>query len=64
LTVDTGLPEMKGRKDFYMRIAGELRSEGLLITDLEAPVRYRTELMSRLTTGFGRQLVEFISPPV
>jgi hypothetical protein len=62
LTVEAGLPEMKGREDFYLRIAGELGSEGMLTASLSGIVS-ATSMMDRLTTDFGRQFVEFISPP-
>jgi hypothetical protein len=62
LTVEAGLPEMKGRKDFYMVIASELYSAELLAGGLSGMVS-ATSLMDRLTTGFGRQFARFISSP-
>jgi hypothetical protein len=61
LTVEAGLPEMQGRKDFYMVIAGELGSAEMLAASLSGMVT-GTSLMDRLTTEFGRQFVRFISP--
>jgi hypothetical protein len=60
--VDAGLPEMQGRKDFYMLIASELGAAGMLTSSLPGMVQ-PPSLMSRLTTEFGRQFVRFISPP-
>jgi hypothetical protein len=61
VTVEAGLPEMRGRKDFYLLIADELRTVGMLIASLTGSVQ-PPSLMSRLTTDFGRQFVRFISP--
>lgn len=60
-TVEAGLPEMQGRKDFYLLIASELGSAGMLTASLSGSVS-PTSLMDRLTTDFGRQFVRFISP--
>lgn len=60
-TVEAGLPEMQGRKDFYLLIASELGSVGMLTASLSGSVS-PTALMDRLTTDFGRQFVRFISP--
>lgn len=62
VTVEAGLPEMKGRQDFYLLVAGELESAGMLTAKLSGNVQ-PPSLMSRLTTDFGRQFVRFISPP-
>jgi hypothetical protein len=61
-TVEAGLPEMQGRKDFYLLIASELGAAGMLTANLSGMVS-GTSLMDRLTTDFGRQFVRFISPP-
>lgn len=61
-TVEAGMPKMKGRKDLCLLAAGELESAGMLTPSLSGMVS-ATSLMDRLTTGFGRQLAEFISPP-
>jgi hypothetical protein len=61
-TVEAGLPEMRGRQGFYLLIAGELSSAGMLAANLSGMVT-ATSLMDRLTTDFGRQFVRFISPP-
>lgn len=61
-TVDAGLPEMANRRDFYLRLASELGSEGMLTASLQGSVS-PTSLMNRLTTDFGRQFVRSISPP-
>jgi hypothetical protein len=61
VTVEAGLPEMQGRKDFYLLIAGELSAAGMLTAGLVGMVQ-PPSLMSRLTTDFGRQFVRFISP--
>jgi hypothetical protein len=63
VTVEAGLPEMRGRKDFYMLVAGELGSAGMLNASLSGMIQ-PPSLMSRLTTDFGRQFVRFISPPL
>jgi hypothetical protein len=63
VTVEAGLPEMRGRKDFYLPIADELRTTGMLTAQLTGNVQ-PPSLMSRLTTDFGRQFVRFISRPV
>jgi hypothetical protein len=60
-TVEAGLPEMKGRKDFYLLVAGDLGDAGMLAASLSGVVS-GSALMDRLTTGFGRQFVRFISP--
>jgi hypothetical protein len=62
-TVEAGLPEMQGRKDFYGLIASELGSAGMLTAGLSGMVSV-SSLMDRLTTDFGRQFVRFIRPPV
>lgn len=63
VTVEAGLPEMQGRQDFYLLVANELSSAGLLtVATLKGNVQ-PPSLMSRLTTDFGRQFVRFISPP-
>jgi hypothetical protein len=62
VTVEAGLPEMEGRQDFYLLVAGELQSAGMLTASLMGNVQ-PPSLMSRLTTDFGRQFVRFISPP-
>jgi hypothetical protein len=61
-TVEVGLPEMRGRKDFYLRIAAELYVDEMLTATLSSNVQ-PPSLMSRLTTDLARQLVRFISPP-
>jgi hypothetical protein len=61
VTVEAGLPEMQGRKDFYMLIASELNSAGMFTASLSGMVQ-PLALMSRLTTDFGRHFVRFISP--
>jgi hypothetical protein len=62
-TVEAGLPETRGRKDFYMLVAADLGSAGILNAGLSGLVR-GPSLMSWLTTDFGRRFVRFISPPV
>jgi hypothetical protein len=54
---------MKGRRDFYLLVAEELRAVGMLTASLTGNVQ-PPSLMSRLTTDFGRQFVVFISSPV
>jgi hypothetical protein len=61
-TVEAGLPEMQGQKDFYLLLANELQSAGMLTASLMGSVS-PTSLMDRLTTDFGRQFVRLISPP-
>jgi len=62
MTVDIGLPEMKGRQEFYLALAEDLRVAGLLSAQLTGNVS-GSALMSRLTTEMGRQMVRFISAP-
>lgn len=62
VTVEAALPEMRGRQDFYLLVAEELSSAGMLTASLKGSVQ-PPSLMSRLTTQFGRQFVQFISPP-
>jgi hypothetical protein len=61
-TVEAGLPEMQGRREFYLLVAGELHDAGLMTATLSGMVS-ASALMDRLTTDFGQQLVRFISPP-
>ena len=61
MTVEEGLPEMRGRKDFYLLIADELSAAGMLTAKLTGNVQ-PPSLMSRLTTDWGRRFVRFISP--
>jgi len=61
-TVEAGLPELRDRKDFYMQLAYDLNSAGLMTANVAGMVS-PTALMDRLTSGLGRQLVEFISRP-
>jgi hypothetical protein len=63
MTVEAGLPEMQGRRDFYMLIAAELYTAEMLTATLLSSVQ-PPSLMSRLTTDFARQFVRFISPPI
>jgi hypothetical protein len=62
LTVDAGLPEMRGRQDFYRLIATDLESAGLMTANVFGTAS-RTALMDRLTTELGTRLVEFVNPP-
>jgi hypothetical protein len=61
-TVEAALPEMRGRGDFYLLVAAELSSAGMLTASPSGSVS-PTSLLDRLTTDFGRQFVRFISPP-
>lgn len=61
VTVEAGLPEMRGRKEFYLLLASELSTAGMLTAGLSGMVQ-PPSLMSRLTTDFGRQFIRFISP--
>jgi hypothetical protein len=61
-TVEVGLPELSDRKDFYMLLADELKSAGLMTASLNGMVS-PTAQMDRLTSRLGRQLVEFIKQP-
>jgi hypothetical protein len=61
-TVEAGLPEMRGRKEFYLLVAGDLLDAGLMAASLSGMVS-ASALLDRLTTGFGQQLVRFISTP-
>jgi len=63
VTIEAGLPELQGRKDFYMLIASELIAAGLMVeVNLGISVTPQA-LSSRLTTDSGRRFVRFISPP-
>lgn len=59
-TVEAGLPEMAGKQDFYLRIANELHSDGMLIATLMGMVSANA-LMGKLTSDFARKLVKFIT---
>lgn len=61
-TVEAGLPEMRGRRDFYMLITRELESDGLLVPTVPGMVS-TSSLTNRLTTELGRQFLRFISHP-
>jgi hypothetical protein len=61
-TVEAGLPELRDRKDFYLQVADELKSAGLMSASLNGMVS-PTALMDRLTSRLGRQLVEFVRQP-
>lgn len=60
--VEAGLPELKGRQEFYALVAGELNASGLLSAELSGLLGTAV-LMRPLTNAVGRQFVEFISPP-
>jgi hypothetical protein len=60
VTVEAALPEMKGRRGFYLVIAGELYAAEMLTATLTGNVQ-PPSLMSRLTSDFARQFVRFIS---
>jgi len=62
VTVEVGLPEMRGRKEIYMLVYDELRAAHMLTAELGGSVQ-PPSLMSRLTNDFGRQFVRFINPP-
>ncbi|SRR6266568_2711412 len=62
MTVEAGLPEMQGRQEFYLLVASDLMSAGLMTASLPGMVTYEV-LMDRLTNDLGRQFVRFISPP-
>jgi hypothetical protein len=60
-TVEAALPELQGRGKLITLIASELKNAQLLAADMEGMASDRG-MMQRLTTEFGRQLVQFISP--
>ncbi len=60
--VEAGLPELKGRPEFYGLVAADLNASGLLAVELSALLG-TTALMRPITNGIGRQFVEFIRPP-
>jgi hypothetical protein len=62
MAVEAGLSEMRGRPDFYLVIASELASLGLIIASWDGNIQLQA-LMGRVTTDFGRQFLRFISPP-
>jgi hypothetical protein len=53
---------MRERNDFYTQLSYELNSAGLM-TAAVSGTGTAGALMDRLTSGLGRQLVQFISPP-
>jgi hypothetical protein len=61
-TVEAGLPELRDQRDFYLQLADELKSAGLMTASLSGMVT-PTALMDRLTSNLGRQLVKLISRP-
>ena len=60
-TVEAALPEMQGRGPLIALIASDLKNAQLLAADMTGMVSDQG-MMQRLTTEFGRQLVQFISP--
>jgi hypothetical protein len=63
VTIEDGLPEMRGRGDLYLPIARELMAAGLMVdVNLSLAVTPQA-LMNSLTTPLGSQFVKFISPP-
>ncbi len=60
--VEAGLPEMKGRQEFYGLVVADLNASGLFAAELSG-VLGTAALMRPLTNRIGRQFVEFISPP-
>jgi hypothetical protein len=60
--VEAGLPEMKGRQEFYGLVVADLNASGLFAAELSGLLG-TAALMRRLTNHIGRQFVEFISPP-
>jgi hypothetical protein len=61
-TVEAGLPKLRNQRDFYMQLADELKSAGLMTASLSGMVT-ASALMDRLTSNLGRQLVRLISRP-
>jgi hypothetical protein len=61
-TVDAGLPEMRGRQDFYRLIDSDLHSAALMTGNVFGLVN-PSSLMDRLTSELGTRLVEFVSTP-
>lgn len=63
VTVEAGLPEMRGRRPFWLHVASELIAADLM-TDVNLAVNTTPQaLMDRLSTELGRQFVHFIAPP-
>jgi hypothetical protein len=60
--VEAGLPEMKGRQEFYGLVVADLNASGLFAAELSGLLG-AAALMRPLTNRIGRQFVEFISPP-
>ena len=58
--VEAGLPELKGRQEFYGLVAVDLNSSGMLAVELSGLLGTAV-LMRPMTNGMGRQFVEFIS---
>jgi hypothetical protein len=60
--VEIGLPELKGRQEFYGLVTLDLNASGLLAAELSGLLGAAT-LMRPLTNRIGRQFVQFISTP-
>jgi hypothetical protein len=60
--VETGLPEMKGRQEFYGLVVADFNASGLFAAELSSLLG-TAALMRPLTNGIGKQFTEFISPP-
>ena len=61
-TIEAGLPEMAGKRDFYLRIAADLYTDEMLKANLSGMVSSHA-LLDPLTTSFAQQFVRFISDP-
>jgi hypothetical protein len=58
--VEAGLPELKGRQEFYGLVASDLNTSGLLAVELSGLLG-TAALMRSMTNQIGRQFVMFIS---
>lgn len=58
--VEAGLPELKGRQEFYGLVAADLNSSGMLAVELSG-VLGTAILMRSVTNQMGKQFVKFIS---
>lgn len=61
--MEAGLPEMAGRNDFYLRVAGDILQDGLMTANLSGTIS-ADSLMDRLTSDLGREFVRFVAPGV
>ena len=62
-TVEAGLPELAGRRDFAALLVGDLSAAGLLKVDTLGSMVSPHAIMDSLTTALGRQFLRFVTSP-